>query len=168
MKAFYLLALAALAAPAVAQDTSPSPATAAPDEVVVPGRKPEQVRVEIERLENAVYERFNALNSNDDFDIHCFEQAPTGSNIPERKCWPNFALRSDQRAAGASLNRMHGLGGGGSQKERMGLEQKGKELTAEIQRVAREDEQLMRDLTRLAELKESQQAGNPRADAGRP
>ena len=40
------------------------------------------------------------------------------------------------------------------------LLQKGKELEAEIQRVARQDEQLMRDLTRLAELKESQQAGN--------
>lgn len=168
MKAFYILALASLAAPAIAQEASPPPATPPPDEVVVPGRKPEQIRAEIERLENAVYERFNALNSNDDFDIHCFEQAPTGSNIPERKCWPNFAMRSEQRAAGASLNRMHGLGGGSSRQERMGLEQKGKELTAEIQRIAREDEQLMRDLTRLAELKESQQAGSRRADAARP
>ena len=161
MKAIFIFALAAFAAPAFAQNAQPSgpEATPKPDEVVVPGRPPENVRVEIERLENAVYERFNALNSNDDFDIHCFEQAPTGSNIPERKCWPNFALRSEQRAAGASLNRMHGLGGGNSRQERMGLEQKGKELTAEIQRVAREDEQLMRDLTRLAELKESRQAG---------
>jgi hypothetical protein len=161
MKAIFILALAALAVPAFAQTAQPGRPESAPkpDEVVVPGRAPENVRVEIERLENAVYERFNALNSNDDFDIHCFEQAPTGSNIPERKCWPNFALRSEQRAAGASLNRMHGMGGGNSRQERMGLEQKGKELTAEIQRVAREDEQLMRDLTRLAELKESQQAG---------
>jgi hypothetical protein len=160
MKAVRILALAAFAAPAFAQDVTPSQSPASPDEVVVPGRKPEQIRVEIERLENAVYERFNALNSNDDFDIHCFEQAPTGSNIPERKCWPNFALRSEQRAAGASLNRMHGLGGGNSRQERMGLEQKGKELEAEIQRVARADEQLMHDLVRLAELKESQQAAN--------
>src|SRR6185436_19476571 len=155
-------AIAAFAAPALAQDGQPAARATGPqpDEVIVPGRSPEQIRTEIQRLENAEYERFNALNSNDDFDIHCFEQAPTGSNIPERKCWPNFALRSEQRAAGASLNRMHGLGGGNSRQERMGLEQKGKELEAEIQRVARQDEQLMRDLTRLAELKESQLAGN--------
>jgi len=166
MKAIGILALAAFAAPVFAQDASPPPAqpTRGVDEVVVPGRKPEQIRVEIERLENAVYERFNALNSNDDFDIHCFEQAPTGSNIPERKCWPNFALRSEERAAGASLHKMQGMGGGNSRQERMGLEQKSKELTAEIQRVARQDEQLMHDLTRLSELKEAQQAGKRRAD----
>src|SRR6185503_441364 len=166
MKALCILALAACAAPALAQEATPPavPATQRPDEVIVSGMRPEQIRAEIERVENAVYERFNALNSNDDFDIHCFEQAPTGSNIPERKCWPNFAARSDQRAAGASLNRMHGMGGGNSRQERMGLEQKGKELTAEIQRVAREDEQLMRDLTRLSQLKEEQQAGKRRDD----
>ena len=38
------------------------------------------------------------------------------------------------------------------------LEQKSRELTAEIQRVAREDEQLLRDLVRLDELKQLQAA----------
>ena len=166
MKALCILALAAFAGPALAQDATPPaiPATQRPDEVIVSGMRPEQIRAEIERVENAVYERFNALNNNDDFDIHCFEQAPTGSNIPERKCWPNFAVCSDHRAAGASLKKMQGMGGGNSRQERMGLEQKSKELTAEIQRVARQDEQLMHDLTRLAELKEAQAAGKRRTD----
>ena len=59
----------------------------------MPGRRPENLRVEIERLEVAVYERFNALNSDDEFDIHCLKQAPTGSNIPLRTCAPNFVIR---------------------------------------------------------------------------
>jgi hypothetical protein len=42
----------------------------------------------------------------------------------------------------------------------MRMEQKGRELTAEMQRVAREDEQLLRDLVRLDELK--LQAGDQR------
>lgn len=165
MKAFWIFALAAFAAPAFAQDAPPSApqAAAGGDEIVVPGRTGEQLRVEIERLENSVYERFNALNSDDDFDIHCFEQAPTGSNIPVRTCWPNFALDAEKRAAGNSLHRMQGVGGGGNpQAERSSNAAKGKELIAEIQRVARQDEQLARDLTRLAALKEQQQAGHER------
>jgi hypothetical protein len=181
MKAFLIFALAAVAAPALAQEASQassnapaaagaastappaagvanaSPA-AAVDEVVVPGRKDEPLRVQIERLENSVYDRFNALNSNDEFDIHCFEQAPTGSNIPVRKCWPNFALEAEKRAAGKSLRRMQGVGGGAgnSESERASNAEKSKQLIAELQRVAREDEQLARDLTRLAQLKEVQ------------
>ena len=182
MKALCIFALSALAIPAFAQDAPPpaqdapplaenappsaSQAAAGVDEVIVPGRTGEQLRVEIERVENNVYERFNALNSDDAFDIHCYEQAPTGSNSPVRTCWPNFALRADERAAGRSLRRMQGVGGGGnSQGERSDVATKGKELVAEMQRVARQDEQLMRDLTRLAELKEQQQTSRQkRAD----
>jgi hypothetical protein len=177
MKAFLIFALAALAAPVLAQEASQAsgnvppvaagvasnappaaPPAAAVDEVIVPGRKGEPLRVEIERLENSVYDRFNALNSSDEFDIHCFEQAPTGSNIPVRKCWPNFALDAEKRAAGKSLRRMQGVGGGGgnAESERTSNAEKSKQLIAEIQRVAREDEQLARDLTRLAQLKEVQ------------
>jgi hypothetical protein len=176
MRAFWIFALAAIAAPVLAQDGSPAANAPAPtalqpapiDEVIVPGRTGEQLRVEIERLETAVYDRFNTLNSDDEFDIHCFEQAPTGSNIPVRKCWPNFALDAEKRAASKALRRMQGTGGGsgGSASERLTNEEKSKQLIAEIQRVARQDEQLARDLTRLAELKESQQSGRERR-AGR-
>ncbi|HZF32118.1 MAG TPA: hypothetical protein VE907_23575 [Gammaproteobacteria bacterium] len=165
MKAFCIFALSAFALPAFAQDAAPpaSQPAAGVDEIVVPGRTGEQLRVEIERLENSVYERFNALNSDDDFDVHCFEQAPTGSNIPVRTCWPNFALHAEERAAGNSLRGMQGVGAGGnSQQERSDLARKGKEMIAEMQRVARQDEQLMKDLTQLAELKEQQQTGRPR------
>ena len=39
---------------------------------------------------------------------------------------------------------------------KVGMEQKSRELTEEMQRVARSDEQLLRDLARLAQLKQLQ------------
>ena len=98
MRTLCLVALLGLCGSALAQEASSS-RTAGIEELVVPGRTPENLRVEIERLEVAVYDRFNALNSNDEFDIHCLEQAPTGSNIPLRTCAPNFVIRSESRAA---------------------------------------------------------------------
>ena len=166
MNALRTIALAVLSAPLFAQDAPPSaPQVSGEEEVVVRGRSPEELRVEIERTENAVYARFNELNSSDEFDIHCSEHAPTGSNIPVRTCKPNFMLRAEQRAGGASLNRMQGDRYSGAPNERVYLEQKGAELTAEIQRVAREDEQLMRDLTRLFALRESQNVSSEPAGA---
>jgi hypothetical protein len=155
MKALRIVALAALSTPAFAQDAPLSaPPVAGDEEVIVQGRTPQEIRLEIEQVENAVYARFNALNSSDDFDILCAEHAPTGSNIPVRTCRPNFVLRAEQRAAGASLQRMQGGTNGIAPNERVYLQKKGEELTAEMQRIAREDEELMRGLTRLAELNE--------------
>jgi hypothetical protein len=153
MKAIHIGVLAALSSPLFAQDVPPSvPPVASDEEVIVQGRTPQEVRLEIERVENAVYARFNELNSSDDFDILCSEHAPTGSNIPVRSCRPNFVLRAEQRAGGASLSRMQGTAPRSPQNVSAHLQQKSEELTAEMQRLAREDEQLMRGLTRLAEL----------------
>ncbi len=159
------IVLFALAAPVLAQEPRPpaqsgeSPAPSAQiDEVIVPGVKPENLRVEIERLEMDVYDRFNALNSNDDFDIHCFKQAPTGSNIPLRTCAPNFVTRAESSAAKKLLD--DGRSGAGNNnnpaEHAMRMQQKSQELTAEMQRVARQDKRFMRDLVRLDELRQLQ------------
>ena len=104
MRTLCLLMLVGLGAPALAQEIASSPQPADVDEVIVPGRRPANLRVEIERLEISVYERFNALNSDDDFDIRCLEQAPTGSNIPLRKCAPNFVIEAESNAAEKMLS----------------------------------------------------------------
>jgi hypothetical protein len=142
--------------PALAQEAPSPPPDPAVDEVIVPGHRPANLRVEYERVETAVYERFNALNSNDEFDIHCFAQAPTGSNIPLRTCAPNFVTQSESRAAHKMLT--DGRNGNGNNnnpaEHEMRMKEKSRELTEEMQRVAREDEQLLRDLMRLDELKQ--------------
>ncbi len=147
-----------LGAPALAQEAASPPRSADVDEVIVPGRRPANLRVEIERVEVAVYDRWNALNSNDEFDIHCFEQAPTGSNIPLRTCAPNFVVQAEARSASRML--VDGRAGAGNNNDpgqhARAMEKKSRELTEEMQRVAREDEQLLRDLVRLDELRQLQ------------
>ena len=158
MRTLSFVVLWVLGAPVLAQEAQSSAQDAEVEEVIVPGRQPENVRVEIERLEAAVYERFNALNSDDDFDIHCFKQAPTGSNIPVRTCAPNFVTRAESGAAKKLL--ADGRGGAGNNnnpsEHAMRMQEKSRELTEEMQRVARQDERLMRDLVRLDELRQIQ------------
>ena len=119
MRTLCVVVLLGLGASAVGQEAAaPAPALAPAadiDVVVVPGRRPENLRIEIERLEVAVYDRFNALNSSDEFDIHCLEQAPTGSNIPLRTCAPNYLIQAEAREAtkmmtdgrGSEIGRAH-------------------------------------------------------------
>jgi len=159
-----LVVLLGFGARLLAQEAASPLPSAGVDEIIVPGRVPENLRIEIERVETAVYERFNALNSNDEFDIHCFKQAPTGSNIPLRTCAPNFVVRAESRAASNLLADGRGKSNTRNPAEyAMRMEQKSRELTEEMQRVAREDEQLLRDLTRLNELKQLQTSNQTRS-----
>ena len=167
MRTLCFVVLFGLGAPALAQEAQPPSQPAAnADEVVVEGRKPENVYAEIERLEISVYDRFNALNSNDEFDIHCFKQAPTGSNIPLRRCAPNFVVEAEAQAAQNTMVGARGRADARNHGDTTILEQKSKALTEEIQRLAREDAQLMRDLVRLDELKRQQQDKPARRPAG--
>jgi hypothetical protein len=156
MNRFCCLLLLALGAPAWAQQAGSPPQDV--EELVVPGRTPGNLRVEIERVETAVYERWNALNGNDDFDVHCRQQAPTGSNIPLRTCAPNFVIQAEAGNASKMMNDARGgISNQYSRAEHQSrMEQLSREMTAEMQRIAREDEQLLRDLARLDELKQLQ------------
>ena len=158
MRTLCLIVLLGLVAPALAQEAASPRGATDIEELIVPGRTPENLRVEIERLETAVYDRFNVLNSNDEFDIHCLVQAPTGSNIPLRTCAPNFVTRTESVAAKTMVR--DGRGGAGNNnnpaEQRMFMQRMSRELTEELQRVAREDEQLLRGLARLEELKQRQ------------
>jgi len=158
MRTLCLVVAIGLGAPALAQEPRSLPDASEIEELVVSGRRPENLRVEIERLEEAVYERFNALNSDDEFDIHCLKQAPTGSNIPLRTCAPNFVIRAESSSATKMLtDGRSGDGNNHSRREQQTrMEEKSRQLTEEIQRVAREDELLLRGLVRLDELKQLQ------------
>jgi hypothetical protein len=163
MRALCSVVLLAIAAPALAQQAVEGPQDEKIDEVIVPGRA-EPLYVEIERLENDVYERFNALNGNDDFDIYCRMRPPTGSNIPLRWCAPKFVIDAEGEGTVNSLvdARSGGADARNDAEHRMRMEQKSRDLTAEMQRVAREDEQLLRDLVRLDELRQLQASAKDR------
>lgn len=96
-----LLILMLLAPMALAQE-------AAEDEevIVIAELSRAEVRQYIEEVEAQVYEIFNANNDDDAFDIFCRNETPTGSNIQQRVCEPQFM--TDARAKNVNDFRLGG------------------------------------------------------------
>ena len=85
-----LLAAPFVQAGAAAPAPAPAPATQQSDldEIVVQGQRVQllEMRKELVQLEDRFYARYDDLNTNDDFDIHCFKEARTGTRIIKRTC----------------------------------------------------------------------------------
>jgi len=80
----------------------------APDEIIVRAKALEKLRLEIKRSEEAVYARFNDINSNDLYDIHCYERRRFMSHINETVCMSNAWRKFDQAIAESTLQGMQG------------------------------------------------------------
>jgi hypothetical protein len=73
----------------VAQLQGAQPRTSEKDsleEVIVTTTTLKDLQQRIDRLEDAFYERFNALNAVRDFDTYCHEEARVGTRIARRYC----------------------------------------------------------------------------------
>lgn len=96
---FVLLSL--LAADTGAQSVETD--TEQPIEVVeVVGQRLQELRFQIEDARLDIYEIFNSLNTDDEFDVHCEGRKETGSLIKHTICEPAFvgmALENTARAA---------------------------------------------------------------------
>jgi hypothetical protein len=84
-----LLMLCCLAMPGGAAAPGESGAL---DEVTVTGKKLSQLQHEVIEAEDSFYQRFNALNTQDEFDIHCQMERETGTIIPHRQCRVRFLV----------------------------------------------------------------------------
>ena len=98
------IALALLAAAPFAQAGAPATQQSDLDEIVVQGQRVQlqEMRKELVRLEDRFYARYDDLNTNDDFDIHCFKEARTGTRIIKRTCravYEDNALQEEGQAA---------------------------------------------------------------------
>ena len=70
------------------------------DEIVVEGEKSlGQLRHRVYAAEDDFYALFNSINDDDDFDIQCVEEAPTGSRVKRRVCRANFELQATAEEA---------------------------------------------------------------------
>jgi hypothetical protein len=158
MRTLSLIVMLCLGAPALAQDAASTPqAGESVDEVIVPGRRPQNLRVEIERLEQVVYKRWNSLNSNDELDIYCLDSEPTGSNVTQTRCAPNFVIQAEARAAENAIDGARSNVRTSRNSDYVAtMEEKSQQLNEEMQRIARQDEQFLRDLVRLDELRQLQ------------
>src|SRR5262245_44896972 len=71
-----------------------------PDEIVVLGRINE-LRTELQRSEEAFYDRFNQINGDHKLDIHCRLEPLINSHIPRRVCSSNAWHDIDARIGAA-------------------------------------------------------------------
>jgi hypothetical protein len=91
-----LLILCGLALPIGAAAAEPRGEPVAQlDEVDVVGKKLRALHREVIEAENRFYERFNAINTNDDFNIYCDMDKATGTNIPQRRCRIKFLMDAE-------------------------------------------------------------------------
>ena len=61
------------------------------EEIIVYGDKSMSVlRYEMNHAADVTFDLFNSLNSDDEYDIHCYKEASIGSHIMRRVCRPNF------------------------------------------------------------------------------
>jgi hypothetical protein len=74
-----------LAAPQLVQSVSPS-GDEELEEVTVRGMPVHRMRTELAALESRFYERYNQLNKDKDFDMHCYTEAPLGTRLKSRVC----------------------------------------------------------------------------------
>lgn len=142
---------------ALAEGETNRSATAPPnvgDEIIVLGRSWGEIRAQIQRAEKAVYDRFNEINSNDEFDIHCYLETLTGSRMVHRVCQSN-AWRTAMAKMGEEIARSMQSGptalaivylAEGQSKNRL--------MAEEMKQLARRDEELAQDLWRLANLEQ--------------
>ena len=61
------------------------------EEVIVRGSKSLiELKHEMYRAEDVLFDFFNLLNTDDQFDVRCYDEVPTGSKIPQRVCRTNW------------------------------------------------------------------------------
>jgi hypothetical protein len=83
-----VLPLSGLCQPVPVQTEKPSETI---EEVIVLGYKSLiDLKHEMYRAEDTLYDLFNSLNTDDLFDVRCYKEVPTGSKIPWRVCRTNW------------------------------------------------------------------------------
>ena len=148
------LAVAACGSARAQQDSSAS-APDVGDEIIVQGRTFGQLRLEIQRAEEALYERFNAINSKDEYDITCDYEKLTGSKIPRRVCRANFWRTSEARASHETVLSMQGSSAFGAEQFQAQALYKQSLLAEEMRRLASTDPELQQAAFKLGTLEQA-------------
>jgi hypothetical protein len=92
---------AGVSAPVLAQQP-----VEAPEEIIVRAKPLNRYRAEIELARDEMIRLFNEANEDDDNDVRCRYEAPTGSRIPVRVC---FSAAQDRVSADAARNFLQAL-----------------------------------------------------------
>jgi hypothetical protein len=133
-----------------------SESTASPEDVIIVREQElEALRLRIERAEDEVFARFNEINSDDSYDIQCYERVPRNSRIARRVCLSNAARAADTAIANATVRAMQGSAVGGNtalaqsqHAEQLDTERR---VQDELRRLAQDDPILRADVERLGD-----------------
>jgi hypothetical protein len=110
-----LLCLLGIATAGAASVQLPAP-TEELDEVTVEGARLSRMRERIVAAEDRFYALYNELNKNDDYDVHCTNEAPLGTRLKKRICRVEFYSRAKQEYGASIVSMLGGVAGGGSAK----------------------------------------------------
>lgn len=105
----------------------------------------------IRLAEDAVFARFNEINSNDKFDIHCYSRASTGTRIEQRMCLSNSWREEDEHFAQAWVAQLRAEYGSNPQQYLAKQLIMQKRLADEMRRLAAQDPELHEDMVRLGQ-----------------
>ncbi len=148
---------------APAQQVEPEPVETI-EEIVVYGNKSlVQLRLEYYKTEDVVFEVFNSLNSDDEFDIHCYKEAPTGSRIKKRVCKTNYVRDLTAEATrrwrqGLTISYIHPVAK---------IQQKDKILIEEMEALVVERPELLKALNEYSDAKQVLESERQRRCEGR-
>ncbi|MDG2376806.1 MAG: hypothetical protein P8M18_10715 [Woeseiaceae bacterium] len=105
-----MFALALADSPAVGQENEPAPTESSQadgiEEITVYGEKNMiRLRTEFELAQTSLFVLFNAINTNDEFDVECDYERRLGSHRRHHVCTPKFATRQPAHAGSGFLFR---------------------------------------------------------------
>lgn len=100
--AVFAVSLAAVACPLAAPAQDDDQVT---ENIVVVGEKSTaQMRRDVFEAEEEFYAIYNELNDDDDYDVSCFYEKATGTNIKNHVCRAKFVSKAYSRAASRNRN----------------------------------------------------------------
>lgn len=129
------------------------------EEVIVRGQRGRgALRFQIDRAQEAFYDRFNEINSDDELDIHCRSVVELGSRIARRRCEPNFMRTFNTEFAEETIIALQGGFAGVPEQAIAQAQSMSLELEKEMRSLAASDPKLRELLARLLTLQQAYSA----------
>lgn len=128
------------------------------EEIIVRGKSYGEFRLEVERAKDAVFARFNDINSDDRLDIHCRAEPRLGSKLDERVCASNSWREQDANFGRDYVRELLGETGANPQQYRIEQLRMQARLEDEMRRLALEDPALRAMVARLGEAMQAMAA----------
>jgi hypothetical protein len=139
----WLLCAQFIQAAVAASSSEPAPL----DEVLIEGRRAtsNELVQQIVKVENRFYERYNALNDKDEFDVNCARDAAAGTRVQGRSCRAVYQENAERTEGQASYWWHYetfdlGASGGGPTGERKPVRASPAPVPAMLAILARRDE----------------------------